>query len=123
MILIKFVLEVSMFSKKILLTLLLVNSFIFGNIYIESDRLENKIKIDGNLDKIVWKQAPGYSNFLTFRPNYGKELSEETIAYTAYDSKILYFAFKCYCNDPDKIQVNMAKRNNIFYEDWVYFYA
>jgi hypothetical protein len=49
----------------------------------------------------------------------GETLSEKTIAYSTYDSENLYFAFKCYSKEPDKIQATMTKRDNIFNEDWV----
>ena len=37
----------------------------------------------------------------------------------AYDEENVYFAFKCYDNDPDKIRISMDARDKIVKDDWV----
>jgi hypothetical protein len=75
--------------------------------------------IDGQLDDAVWKIAPKVSGFKTFTPDFGKDLSEKTIVYMAYDKENIYFAFKCYDSQPDKIRANVTSRDNIRSEDWI----
>jgi hypothetical protein len=113
----EFIAGVDMFGKKILIFFFIILTYIFGNTYLEPPKLNQEIKVDGNLDEIAWQQAPNYTDFLTFQPNVGETLSEKTIAYSTYDSENLYFAFKCYSKEPDKIQATMTKRDNIFNED------
>jgi hypothetical protein len=58
--------------------------------------------IDGRLDDPVWAEAPSVTGFKTFAPDFGRDVSEETRAYYAYDSENLYFAFQCSDQEPEK---------------------
>lgn len=75
--------------------------------------------LDGRLDDEVWKTAPSVSEFKTFTPDFGKDLSEKTIVYMAYDKENLYFAYKCFDSEPDKIRATVTSRDNIRSEDWI----
>lgn len=108
-----------MCKQRVLIFLIILQSFLFSKTYLESFKSDKYIKIDGELNEVIWQQAPKYSDFLTFQPDYGQELSEKTIAYSAYDDENLYFAFNCYSENPDNIQATMTNRDNIFSEDWV----
>lgn len=76
-------------------------------------------EIDGVLDEEIWKITPEISGFRTFIPDYGKELPYNTIVKLAYDEENIYFAFKCYDNEPDKIRISMDARDKIVKDDWV----
>ncbi len=76
--------------------------------------------IDGVLDDPVWATALKYDGFKTFKPDFGKEASQRTEAYVAYDAENFYFAFRCYDNEPSKIKAVMSKRDNIFQDDVVF---
>lgn len=76
-------------------------------------------KIDGILDDAVWKNSLSVTGFKTFIPDFGKDLSEDTRVYLAYDKENIYFAFKCYDREPDKIKASLTSRDNIRPEDWV----
>ena len=75
--------------------------------------------IDGRLDDAVWREAPSLSAFKTFIPDFGREPSEKTAAYMAYDAENLYFAFKCYDREPDKIKAAVASRDSIRSDDFI----
>lgn len=75
--------------------------------------------IDGVLNDHIWTVAPQVSNFKTFIPDFGKDLSEKTIVYMAYDKNNLYFAYKCYDREPEKIKATITNRDNIFNDDWI----
>ncbi len=75
--------------------------------------------IDGNLNDQVWKGALNVSDFKTFAPDFGKNGTEKTIAYAAYDSENLYFAFLCFDKEPGKIKSSVSSRDNIRPDDWV----
>jgi hypothetical protein len=75
--------------------------------------------IDGRLDDAVWRQAPAVDGFKTFIPDFGREPSEKTVAYMAYDAENLYFAFKCYDREPDKIKAAVASRDTIRSDDFI----
>lgn len=75
--------------------------------------------IDGVLNDNAWQNSLMLSNFKTFSPDFGKNASQRTEAYTVYDSDHLYFAFKCIDNEPNKIKATIASRDNIRPDDWV----
>jgi hypothetical protein len=75
--------------------------------------------IDGKLDDPVWQNSPIVTDFKTFVPDYGKEMSEKTKVYLAYDRENLYFAFRCYDRDPKKIKASITNRDKISDDDWV----
>jgi hypothetical protein len=75
--------------------------------------------IDGVLDDPVWAEAPYVKDFKTFIPDFGRDLSEETVAYFAYDSENLFFAFQCYDREPKKIKATLSKRDDIRTDDFV----
>jgi len=91
----------------------------YAKVEVKAIRTDTPPIIDGILDDDIWNETPGYTDFQTFQPDYGKPVSENTIAYSAYDNETLYFAFSCYDSEPDKIQATITSRDNIFNEDWI----
>lgn len=75
--------------------------------------------IDGILDEDVWKNNQGISGFKTFVPDFGKDIPFETIVWLAYDEENLYFAYRCFDPEPDKIKVSVDARDKIRMDDWV----
>ncbi len=80
---------------------------------------ESSPKIDGNLDDEIWQNPPLRENFITYNPAYGEVLPQKTDVWMAYDKQNLYFAFKCYDSEPDKIKTSITKRDDMFSDDWV----
>ncbi|NQT79744.1 MAG: carbohydrate binding family 9 domain-containing protein [Candidatus Aminicenantes bacterium] len=75
--------------------------------------------IDGKLDDLVWQRAPYETGFKTYHPDYGIDMVENTIVYYAYDRENLYFAFRCFDSEPDKIKASLTSRDNIHSDDWI----
>ncbi len=75
--------------------------------------------IDGVLDDAVWKQAPSETGFMTYLPDYGVPMSEQTKVWYAYDRENIYFAFLCYDSEPDKIKTSITARDKIRSDDWI----
>jgi hypothetical protein len=76
-------------------------------------------RIDGVLDDAAWQEAQEISGFKTFIPDFGKDASEQTSAYMAYDAENLYFAFYCRDRSPEKIKATLASRDTIMTDDFV----
>jgi len=76
-------------------------------------------KIDGRLDDEIWQNLPLRENFITYNPAYGEVLPKKTEVWMAYDKKNLYFAFKCYDSEPEKIKTSITRRDGMFSDDWV----
>lgn len=75
--------------------------------------------IDGRLDEPLWSEAPSVVLAKTFIPDFGREASERTVAFMAYDAENLYFAFKCCDREPDKIKAALADRDTIRSDDFI----
>ncbi len=76
-------------------------------------------EIDGVLDDQAWRTANKFTNFKSFIPDFGKAMPEKTEAYITYDEENMYFAFKCYDSEPDKIVSAIRNRDDIRNEDWI----
>ncbi len=108
--------------KRIALTLF--TTLIFLNLFPQSEPLkpiktETPPEIDGLLDDQVWKTAPSVTGFKSFIPDFGKDLDFRTVVYMAYDEENLYFAYRCFDDEPDKIKASINSRDNIIADDWV----
>lgn len=75
--------------------------------------------IDGILNDPVWQKAPHETGFKTYHPDYGIDMVENTVVYYAYDRENLYFAFRCYDSQPDKVKASVNRRDNIRSDDWI----
>lgn len=82
-------------------------------------KLSSPPVIDGILNEDAWNNSEGISGFRSFIPDFGKELPFNTIVWLAYDEENIYFAFKCYDNEPDKIKASVDSRDKIRQDDWV----
>ncbi len=82
-------------------------------------KTDTQPKIDGLLDDTIWKDAPSVTGFKSFIPDFGNDLDFKTVVYMAYDDENLYFAYKCYDDDPGKIKASINSRDNILEDDWV----
>jgi hypothetical protein len=82
-------------------------------------RTETPPLIDGILDDPVWQKAPHETGFKTYHPDYGIDMKEKTVVYYAYDRENLYFAFRCFDSQPDKIKASMTSRDTISPDDWI----
>jgi len=75
--------------------------------------------IDGSLNDSIWALAPSVTGFRSFIPDFGRELDFQTVVYIAYDAENLYFAYRCYDDEPEKIKASVNSRDNILSDDWV----
>src|SRR6266571_887047 len=81
-------------------------------------RFDKPPVIDGKLDDEVWKHAVVLKDFIQVQPGDNIAPSKPTEVMLGYDAKFLYLAFHCY-DEPDKVRANIAKRDNIFDDDYV----
>jgi len=112
-----------MFSAKRILSIFFLLSSL-SSLALASDELiplrtDTPPVIDGKLDDAVWQQAPSVTGFKTFYPEYGKDMPDPTVVYYAYDRENLYFAFRCFDREPDKIKTSITRRDNVRPDDWI----
>lgn len=82
-------------------------------------RIDTPPLIDGKLDEPFWYNTPTVTGFKTFTPDYGIDMEEKTIVYQAYDRENLYFGFRCFDDEPQKIKSSVTRRDNVRPDDWV----
>lgn len=88
---------------------------------IHPQRAGKKPVIDGQLTDDVWQSEPLAREFITYDPMYGETLPVQTLIWTAYDKKNLYFAFRCLDPEAGKIKTSIVKRDKMFSDDWIGF--
>jgi hypothetical protein len=77
--------------------------------------------IDGKLDDEVWKEAAVLKDFYQIDPGDNIAPSKPTEVLIGYDEKFFYVAFRAF-DEPDKVRSTVAKRDNIFQDDYVGFF-
>lgn len=83
-------------------------------------KFEKAPVIDGRLDDAVWQTAVVLKDFYQIQPGDNTSASKPTQVLIGYDPKFLYIAFRV-TDEPDKIRSTVAKRDNIFNDDYVGF--
>jgi len=82
--------------------------------------VETPPKIDGRLDAGEWSAEPlPTGEWVSYNPLYGERLPQHTTVWAGYDKRYLYFAFRCTDPDPAKIKTTIARRDNVWNDDWV----
>jgi len=86
-------------------------------------RTETPPAIDAVLDDPVWSDPTAtlkFDGFKTFKPDFGKDPSQRTEAFLAYDAENLYFAFRCFDSEPSRVKAAVSKRDAVFQDDAVF---
>ena len=77
-------------------------------------------KLDGQLDDQVWSGAPiSMTSWISYNPLRGEPEQQRTQVWMAYDDRALYFAFRAYDAEPEKIRTTITRRDNAWNDDWV----
>jgi hypothetical protein len=84
-------------------------------------RFEKPPVIDGRLDEEVWKQAAVLKDFYQTQPGDNTPPSQPTEVLVGFDAKTIYFAFRAQ-DEPGKVRATVAKRDQIFDDDYIGFY-
>lgn len=77
--------------------------------------------IDGKLNEEVWQKAAVLKDFYQIQPGDNTTPSKPTEVLIGFDPQFLYVAFKA-TDEPDKVRATVAKRDNIFQDDYVGFF-
>jgi hypothetical protein len=103
----------------IIIALLMLASSLLSTSPLQPLRTDIPPVIDGKLDESIWKSATSVTGFKSFVPDFGMDMPDQTIVYMAYDRENLYFGFKCFDSQPDKIKASIARRDTIRPDDWI----
>ena len=109
--------------------LLIALSQSFGGVFASSSappvtlaRLDAPPKIDGILGEAEWKGARRVELKNQIQPGDNAPPSEKTEAFIAYDREHLYLAFHAYDSDPQAIRARVARRDDVYLDDYVAVY-
>lgn len=95
--------------------------FVVKNAPARIPRFESTPVIDGQLNDPIWQTAAVFGDFLQIQPGDNVAPSSPTEVMIGYDAKNLYIAFRI--KQPrDKIRATVARRDNIFNDDYVGVY-
>ena len=83
-----------------------------------TQRINQKITIDGVFDEPAWINANVASGFTTFEPTPGLKLSQKSEIKFLYDDKSIYVAAYLYDEAADSILVELSERDDIKNADW-----
>jgi len=84
-------------------------------------KFETPPVLDGKLDEPVWRSAAVLKDFYQIDPGDNIAPSKQTEVLLGYDPKFLYIAFRAF-DEPEKVRATVAKRDNIWQDDYVGFY-
>jgi hypothetical protein len=63
----------------------------------------NPPEIDGRIDDPAWANAPMVTDFIQFEPHKGSPATVRTEVRIVYDNVQIYFGFKCFDPEPEKL--------------------
>ena len=75
-------------------------------------RINGKVTLDGLSEEAAWKGIKPLPVVMHI-PDFGKNPSEKTEIFIAYDNEYLYVAGRLYDSEPSKIQAVSKKRDTI----------
>jgi hypothetical protein len=77
-------------------------------------------KLDGLLDDDLWDSDPlPLERWMSYNPLRGEPEQQKTSVWMGYDAEAIYFAFRCFDEEPDKIRATISRRDNVWNDDWV----
>src|SRR5262245_43426383 len=94
-----------------------------GRVTLRAVRLSAPIRLDGQLDEVVYSNTPSFSDFFQMEPVEGAVATEKTEGWIFFDDDNFYVTFRCWESRPDALVANEMRRdnNNIFQNDHIAF--
>lgn len=100
-------------KTKLFLFFVLIGSFSFAqNKQLKAVRIDEKIKMDGNLDENSWKTAPKAVDFLERNPTEGKKPQYPSEVSILYNDYAIYVGAMMYDDYPDSILKQLGERDD-----------
>ena len=77
---------------------------------LHGERTASAPKLDGVLDEAVWAREPmPLEGWASYNPLRGEAARQRTSVWIAYDTDAIYFAFRCFDEEPSKIRTTTAR--------------
>ncbi len=85
-------------------------------------RINQDVKIDGKLDEPFYTTIQPADSFFQYHPENGAKMTFDTQVYAYYDKKNIYFAFKCFDDEPEKIAADVTPFGEFVNNDEIKIY-
>ena len=87
---------------------------------LHAERATTPPKLDGVLDDAAWAHEPmALEPWVSYNPLRGEPAKQRTSVWIAYDADAIYFAFRCFDDEPGKIRTTITRRDNAWNDDWI----
>ena len=87
---------------------------------LHAERATTPPKLDGVLDDAAWAHEPmALERWVSYNPLRGEPEKQRTSVWIAYDADAIYFAFRCFDDEPGKIRTTITRRDNAWNDDWI----
>ena len=83
-----------------------------GRTTIRAVRLDEPLRIDGQLDESVYSRVPAISNFVQQEPIEGALATEKTEVWILFDADNVYVVARNWESEPDRMVANEMRRDN-----------
>lgn len=84
-----------------------------GGVTVRAVRVDQPLRIDGQLDEAVYAQVEAISGFIQNDPAEGEPATEKTEVWLLFDSDQIYIVARCWETRPDRRVASEMRRDNI----------
>ena len=84
-----------------------------GRATVRAVRLAAPLALDGRLDDAVYADIPPLSDFVQQEPREGEPATERTDVWVFFDDERVYFSFRCWETEAERLIVNEMRRDNV----------
>jgi uncharacterized protein DUF5916 len=79
------------------------------------------LRIDGQLDEVLYTSVPPASDFTQIEPQAGLPATEKTEVWVTFDRAHVYVSVRCWASQPERIIANEMRRDVFIHDDYVDF--
>ena len=84
-----------------------------GRATVRAVRLTGPFTLDGRLDDAIYADVPAFSDFVQQEPREGQPATERTDVWVFFDDDRVYFSFRCWETEPERLIANEMRRDNV----------
>ncbi|MEE2966159.1 MAG: DUF5916 domain-containing protein [Acidobacteriota bacterium] len=83
-----------------------------GRVTMRAIRLDEPLRLDGQLDERVYQTIAPVTGFIQQEPNEGAPATEQTEVWVLFDSETIYVSARCWDSQPDRTVANEMRRDS-----------
>ena len=89
-----------------------VSRDVSGRVTIRATEIATPLTLDGWLDEAIYTSVYATLDFVQQEPQEGSPATERTDVWVFFDHDRIYFSFRCWESEPDRLIVNEMRRDN-----------